>query len=243
MTQEIENRIYRFWARIGSENNDPNLLIKKLLENMKLPEKKKIKFKYETFEALKNCNIDNSGIINLNNGINDINNFNNNIQINEIQNDINLNDNNEEDEVDNDEEEIFENEDNLKYMQYNGIDNMDDFFNQEKENEEVEEEDELLDENNLNFRNLNPLNEEQFNSLINSNHNFFKLGPKIVKLLIEYMKNILLQKELNEENQNYDLDEYSELLNKKNEMSLIDDAEIIKKSKKVCMTTTACAKY
>ena len=95
-------------------------------------------------------------------------------------------------------------------MQYNGLDNMDGYFNQENENEYKEEkEDELLDENNLNFRNLNPLNEEQFNSLINSNHNFFKLGPKIVKLLIEYMKNILLQKELNEENQNYDFDEFS----------------------------------
>ena len=237
ITPEIENKIYRFWAKIGSKNNSPDPLIKAFLENMKMSDKKKKKFEYKVLEALKNCNIDNIEILNiLNRTMNDNNN--NNIQFDEIEN------NEEEDEINNDEEEILENDDNLKYMQYNGLDNMDGYFNQENENEDMEDkEDELLDENNIDFRNLNPLNEEQFNALINSNYNFFRLGPKIVKLLIEYMKNVLLLEELNEEEQYYDFDEFSTLLNKKNEIGLTDDAEIIKKSKIVCMTTTACAKY
>ncbi len=86
-----------------------------------------------------------------------------------------------------------------------------------------------------------PLNKEKFDSLIQSkNINFFKLGPKIIKLFIDYMKNQLLIKELNNQ---YDFDEFNDLINQKNELSLTEDAEIIKKYKIVCMTTTGCAKY
>ena len=245
ITPQIERKIYLFWNKIGNEKNEPYEIIDLLLENLNIPDEKWYNLSEAIYNLLKGYDIDNFEILRfLNNNNNNYINENNNNYINNNNNYINennINENNEEKEEEEeeedeyDEEEILENEDKLKYMEDNlGFDD-----NVEDDDEE-EEEQELLDENDTEFRKLTPLNEEKFNFLINSRNNFFRLGPKIIKLFIDYMKNQLLIKELNNQ---YDFDEFNELLNKKNEIALISDAEIIKNSKIVCMTTTGCAKY
>ena len=91
------------------------------------------------------------------------------------------------------------------------------------------------------MKKLIPLNEEKFNYLLNCEINFFKIGPKIIKLIIDYMKNILLLESLNTNDNNFI--EFNNLLTKKNEVSLMSDAEAIKNYKIVAMTTAGCAKY
>ena len=104
-----------------------------------------------------------------------------------------------------------------------------------------EEEEQLLEENIEELRKLVPLNEEKFNYLLNSGTNFYRIGPKIIKLIIDYMKNYLLLNILR--NNNDDFIKFNTLLNKKNEVVLMSDAEAIKSFKIVAMTTTGCAKY
>ena len=56
------------------------------------------------------------------------------------------------------------------------------------------------------------------------------------------MKNSLLIEKMGNINE-FDFDKFNELLNRKNEISLISEAEAIKKTKIVAMTTTGCAKF
>ena len=227
ITPEIERKIFIFWNMIDNKKNNPYEIIELLLSNcLNLRDEKTNQLLEKIYGQLAGYDIDNLEILKF---------LNNNAFLNE--NNIDLNENNEvrddEEEDENDEEEILENDDKLKYIEDNF-----EIECGENENEE-EEEQELFDENDLEFKKLISLNEEKFNYLINYT-NLFRLGPKIVKLIIDYMKNQLLIKELGKQ---YDFNEFNELLNKKNEISLIDDAEIIKNYKIVCMTTTGCAKY
>ena len=245
ITPKIEKKIYIFWNMIGNEKDYLSEIIYLLLDNLDLSQKEIDHLFHQIYKQFTGYNKDNLEVLKF------INNYNNeyidgnHINFNEIVEDKDE----EEEEEECDEEEILENEDKLKYMADN-IGNIDDYFNyinnakkseEQEEQEQEEEEEELLDENDIEFRKINPLNEEKFNFLINSkNINFFKLGPKIIKLFIDYMKNQLLLKSINNQ---FEFEEFNELLNLKNEISLTEDAEIIKNYKIVCMTTTGCAKY
>ena len=167
-------------------------------------------------------------------------NYLNNNNYNEIINNNNIfeeNKNNEESEEEDDEEEIQQNLDRLDL----------DFYNDEIEqkDKDINEIKELSEENEYeinDIKKLTPLNEEKFNYLINNkNINFFRLGPKIIKLIIDYMKNKILLSQLNQQN-NY-FKTFNTLLTKKNEESVMLDAQKIKNYKIVAMTTTGAAKY
>ena len=103
------------------------------------------------------------------------------------------------------------------------------------------ENEELFDENFEDLSRLKPLDEQKYNYLLNSEINLFKIGPKIIKLIINYMKNKLLSSNLNDYNQ--DLSEFTYLLDQKKEILSTSDAQAIKNYKIVAMTTTGCAKY
>ena len=241
INRSLERKIYCFWNMIGVDNNEPDEIICLLLDELKLSEEKYNYLFIKIKNGLNGYNYDNLDIIRYINNNNE--NENNIILENEDENINNINGQYyEEEEESYDEDEIAENEDKLKYRG-DEIQNIDDYFNfyQNKDREEEEEEGiNLLDENDIDLRKLTPLTEEKYNNLINSNNNFFRLGPKIIKLFIDYMKNKLLVEEMGNV---INFDEFNDLLNRKNEISLINEAEAIKNTKIVAMTTTGCAKF
>ena len=148
------------------------------------------------------------------------------------ENEINIqNKQNEEEEEEDDEDEILQNLDRINYQD----------IDLENNKNEINNEDELYEESLNDLTKLKPLDDQKYNSLINSKINFFKLGPKIIKLIISYMKDKLLATKLDINND--DLGQFSYLLDKKKEIISMSDAEAIKQYKIVAMTTTGAAKY
>ena len=96
----------------------------------------------------------------------------------------------EEEEKENDEEELPQ---NLERMNYLDID-----LEDKKDNINNKEEEELYDENIEDLNKLKPLDTKKYNYLHKSKINFFKIGPKVIKLIINYMKNKLISDTLNE---------------------------------------------
>ena len=161
------------------------------------------------------------------------------MKYNEINNNINEENKNEEEEEEDDEEEIQQNLDRLDLDFYlNEIDKKDDENNIININE-IDNINEDFD--NTQIKKLIPLNEEKYNNLLNGNINLFRIGPKIIKLIIDYMKNNLLLYQLNKQNTYFQ--RFNNLLIKKNEVGLMSDADKIKNYKIVAMTTTGAAKY
>ena len=191
---DLKKNIFIFWNMIGSQNNSPDEIINVLLDNLKISREKE---RNQLFERIHNELIgldkDNIEILKYINNTNESRD--NNINI--------IEEDKLEEQEECDEDEIIENEDKLKYR--------DDIENNE-EIEEEEESQELLDENDSDFKKLKPLNKEKYEFLINSINNIFELGPKIIKLLIDYMKHELLKEESNHE---FDLTKFKELLEKK----------------------------
>ena len=109
---------------------------------------------------------------------------------------------NEEEEEEDDEEELAQNLDRINYMDFD--------LEEKQNNNDIDEE--LYDENIDDLSILKPLDDETFNYLLDSDINFFRIGPSIIKLIINYMKNKLLG-ELNDYNE--DLTTFSNLLNQK----------------------------
>ena len=224
--EKIEREIYIFWNTIDKKSN-PNEIILTLLDGLKNIDENGKDFLYDriylNFDGYDNDNIK-------------LLNYLSNQKYNELIN-KNTNENFEQEEEDDedDEEELAMNMDRLDLDYYlNELDKKENDVNKFKEEE-------IFDENDKDIRKLLPLNEEKFNYILNSDINFFRLGPKIIKLMIDYMKNKLLLNNLKEKNDNFI--QFNELLSKKNEVSLMSDAEAIKNYKIVAMTTTGCAKY
>ena len=225
---DFKKRIYIFWNLIDSsnKNNYPDDIILDLLGYLNIKDDailgeihEKIINDFEGYDK------DNIGVLNQL------------MKYNEINNNINEENKNEEEEEEDDEEEIQQNLDRLDLDFYlNELDNNNININM---NNIINDFSEEIDTTEI--KKLIPLNEEKYNNLLNSNINFFRLGPKIIKLLIDYMKNSLLLYQLNKQN-NY-FDRFNNLLTKKNEVSLMSDAEKIKNYKIVAMTTTGAAKY
>ena len=227
---DFKKRIYIFWNLIDSsnKNNYPDDIILDLLGYLNIKDDailgeihEKIINDFEGYDK------DNIGVLNQL------------MKYNEINNNINEENKNEEEEEEDDEEEIQQNLDRLDLDFYlNELDNNNNNININMNNI-INDFSEEIDTTEI--KKLIPLNEEKYNNLLNSNINFFRLGPKIIKLLIDYMKNSLLLYQLNKQN-NY-FDRFNNLLTKKNEVSLMSDAEKIKNYKIVAMTTTGAAKY
>ena len=239
--EDIKRRIYIFWNFIDNQNqkknknNFPDDIILDILNLSKI-KKDKINLLLETIcKNIEGYDQDNIKILNYlnNNKYNEIN----NIIINNEEN--KKNNNNEEEEDEDDEEEIAQNLDRLD-LDFN----FDEEINEKEEKNEIKEQSEENNEydyDNVDIKKLMPLNDEKFNYLLNSNINFFRLGPKIIRLIIDYMKNKLLLVQLKKQN-NY-FNRFNALLMKKNEESLMLDAQKIKEYKIVAMTTTGAAKY
>ena len=192
------------------------------IENNKLEQKNLEERKEEKKEEKKEENENN--IININNE--DKN------EEKKEENEINIqNKQNEEEEEEDDEDEILQNLDRINYQD----------IDLENNKNEINNEDELYEESLNDLTKLKPLDDQKYNSLINSKINFFKLGPKIIKLIISYMKDKLLATKLDINND--DLGQFSYLLDKKKEIISMSDAEAIKQYKIVAMTTTGAAKY
>ena len=238
--EDFKRRIYIFWNLIDvpynkkKKNNFPDDIILDILNNFKLNEGQ-INLYLETIcNNLDGYDKDNVNILNYlnNNKYNDLLNINNNEE----------NKNVEEEEEEDDEEEIQQNLDRLDLDFY--LNEIGDKENDKNEIKEISEENdnEFENENGYNeIKRLMPLNDEKFEALINSTTNFFRLGPKVIRLIIDYMKNKILLAQLNQQN-NY-FNKFNNLLIKKNEESLMLDAEKIKQYKIVAMTTTGAAKY
>ena len=224
INDKIRKSIYIFWNMSESKNKILDEIINKLLNILEIYEEEDRNYYFKKIQkAFIGCDKDNKEILDYiykekRNRTNY--NINNN----------GVNGNEEEEEDDNDEDEILENEDKLKYR--DNIENNEE--NQEEENQE------LLNENDTGFREFSELNQEKYEYLMNLNINFFNLGPKVIKIIIDYMKQELLKEKIDDE---YNFTEFNNALEKKNQIALLDEAEAIKKYKIVAMTTTGCAKY
>ena len=225
---QINKEIYIFWNLIGFKNNLRELILN-ILDNIDINEKARDFLYIKIYDNFGGYDKDNLQLLKY------LNNYNE--PINNIINNEN-NPQEEEEEEEDDEEELAQNMDRLDIDYY-----LEELYKKDNNQNNIinEEEDQLFDENDEDLRKLVPLNEEKFNYLLTCGINFFKLGPKIIKLIIDYMKNKLLLNNLN--NNNDEFITFKNLLTKKNEVSLMSDAEAIKSFKIVAMTTTGCAKY
>ena len=222
--KKINRDIYIFWNNID-RNSNPREIILSLLDKLNFGNNI-IDYLYKIiYNEFKGYDKDNLELLKYLNNYN-YNEFNNN----------NINENNfpEEEEEEDDEEELAENLDRLDIDYY-----LQELYEKENKNEIIEE---YSDENDNDLKKLISLNNEKFKYLLNCKVNFFKLGPKIIKLIIDYMKNEILLEDINNNNK-IELNEFNELLIKKQEVSLMSDAEAIKNFSVVAMTTTGCAKY
>ena len=232
--KKVFDQIYIFWNKIDCKST-PSEIILTILDKIRISENGR-DFLYQQIEKnFEGYDKDNMVLLKY------LNNYNYNVLLNDNNDNDNDNDKEppEEEEEEDDEEELAENINRFNLDEY-----LDQMFKQENENNNdnnINENEELYDENDEDLKKLVPLNEEKFNYLLNCETNFFKLGPKIIKLIIDYMKNKLLLESLNSNNKNFL--KFNNLLIKKNEVSSMSDAEAIKKYKIVAMTTTGCAKY
>jgi len=137
-----------------------------------------------------------------------------------------------------------------KFIKYN---NNIDFSSQNEEYYENDEENDneeiyaYIENNNINYEEsednmdddilerLPPLTNENFDFLLNSGVNAFHFGPKIIRLIKNYMKIISLQND--EEFEDFHFENYDDILDEKNKYSLLNKYQI------VAMTTTGGAKY
>ena len=223
--KDITRAIYIFWNNID-KNYSPREIILNLLDKLNIKDQV-YDYLYEIISNnLQGYDKDNIALLkNLNNyNFNEL--INNNINENNLQEE-------EEDEDDADEIEL-----NLDRIDLDNLDDLEKNENAIHDNEIVEE---YFDENDNDLKKLVPLNKEKFNYLLNCEINCFRFGPKVIKLIIDYMKNELLFDDLNKNN--VDLIQFNNLLTRKQEFSLMSDAEAIKNYKIVAMTTTGCAKY
>ena len=239
INDEIEKSIYIFWNMIGIKDYSLTNIINVLFSKIdKQKEKDEDNYWFEEerdylltkiINAFKGLDEDNKNILEIiNEGNLEINNNNNGNNIENLEN---------EEEDDNDEDEYLENEEKLKYRE--NMQNNEENIEQE---EDLDQQEILFNKNNIDFKEFSSLNQEKYEDLINpdNNYNFFKLGPKIIKLFNIFMKQELLKEEIKK---GYDFSEYNDLFEKKNERALKDEAEAIKNYKIVAMTTTGCAKY
>ena len=230
--EEFKRRIYIFWNLIDNnykKNNFPDQIILDILKCTKLKDDKINSLLDIICNNLDGYDKDNTNILNY------LNNNRYNELLNNNKEEENKND--EEEEEEDDEEEIQQNLDRLDLDFY--LNEIDKKENEIKENSEENDIDNEFIYNDI--KKLIPLNTEKFNYLLTNNINFFRLGPKVIRLIIDYMKNKLLLAELNTQ-KNY-FNSFNTLLTKKNEESLMIDAQKIKSYKIVAMTTTGAAKY
>ena len=227
---EIEREIYIFWNLIDNNNNKknkPDDIIYKLLNNTNVEDETILNNIYEKIlEYYNGYNIDNLDLLKK---LNYIENIDNNENI-EIKNHNKQNEEEEEEDED-DYEELIQNQERIKYLD----------IDLENKKNNKEENDELFNDNFDELKRLKILDEPKFNYLINSEINLFKVGPTIIKLIINYMKEKLLSSVLNDYEE--DFEEFNSLLDEKKELISISDAEAIQEYKIVAMTTTGCAKY
>lgn len=131
----------------------------------------------------------------------------------------------EEEEEEDDEEELKENENRLALR--------------DSDSDSEDKEDDLDKQETINVSKIEHLTDVQINYLL-QNYNLWKMGPKIRKKMIEYLK----YKLLGYRNEDFDeLKRYSELIKKKKELEMINQSNIIRSMEIVGMTTTGCAKY
>ena len=225
----IFREIYIFWNLIDNQANKkfiPDKIIQELLNSSNIENEKLLNNLYNRIlDNFNGYDVDNLDILKE---------LNNNIE-KENKEKIDINNPNkpqydEEEEEEDDEDEL---EQNMERMNYHDVD-----IEEKKNNINIY--DELYDENIDDLNNLKPLDSQKYNYLLKLDINFFKIGPKIIKLIINYMKDKLLSKLNNYEE---DLNKFSHLLNKKKEILMTNDAEAISNYKIVAMTTTGCAKY
>ena len=108
-----------------------------------------------------------------------------------------------------------------------------DNFSESSEEESEGSEDDDIDE--IIYKRLPPINEDQFDFLMDCHVNAFKFGPKIIRLIKDFMKYWLFEKDDNFNN--FDFEKFNAALNRNSEYSLLSNYQI------VGMTTTGCAKF
>ena len=232
----IYRDIYIFWNLIDNKvhkKNTPDRIIQNLLDNSNIENENLLNNLYnKILKGFDGYDVDNLDLLKeLNNAINSEKEKNEEIEITNP----NRQQYEEEEEEDDDEDDEDELEENKERMNYLDVD-----IEEKKNNININIYDELYYEDIEDLTNLKPLDSKKYNYLLTSNINFFKIGPKIIKLIINYMKEKLLL-----EITNYDkaLSKFSHLLNEKKEILMSSDAEAIRNYKIVAMTTTGCAKY
>ena len=100
---------------------------------------------------------------------------------------------------------------------------------------ETSEEEEIIENDDIVYNRLPPLSQAGFEFLMKCGINAFKFGPKIIRLIKDYMKYWFIENNIDFNNFNFQ--KFNDTLNKKSDYSLLNKYKI------VGMTTTGCAKY
>ena len=183
--KDITRAIYIFWNNID-KNSSPREIILNLLDKLNINEQVH-DFIYEKISKnLQGYDKDNIELLkNLNNyNFNEV-----------IINNINENNLQEEEEEEDDAEEIELNLERIDLDYLDQLDKNENVINDNVINDNVIVEEDF-DENDNDLKKLVPLNKEKFNYLLNCKVNCFRFGPKVIKLIIDYMKNELLLDDL-----------------------------------------------
>ena len=181
---KLEIDIFNFWIKIGNKDNDPTEIIFKLLGS-KINDEERINLFQKIYNNLK---IFLKHSINNIDDLNEYEDNNNNINLIENQNEKSKIENEDSEESD----EIIEKNENLNNIKDDKI-KLEEKIKCEYSNNKILEEEDPLDKiSNIIIEPMS-LNRKKYESLMTSQKiNYFKFGPKIIKLIIDYMKNIIL---------------------------------------------------
>ena len=233
--EAIGDKIFRYWSNIGNSKYRVIDLITSIFENMDLKNRNEI---YKASSEFKNSAFDDNKLLDKLKFFDKIHK-----EKKEEKNENEEEENNDENEESEEEGSYIDNEDEIYDRAYDSYDN-------------IFKEDNLIDENEIfkntilnldeEFSNIHKieLTDEKINYLVDNkeNINFFKIGETLIKLIINYIKIKLLNNILVKSNKNQ-FQIFTNIIKLKHELSIMYDAEIIKKKQIVAMTTTGCAKY
>ena len=233
----IGDQIFKYWSKIGKSDFHIIDLITNIFENMNLNNKNEI---YKASSEFKNCQYDDNKLLDKLKFFENKKNANKKEKKEEEENESDNEENNEESE----EGSFMDNEDEIYDRIYDSYDDIFKEYDKDFSNDIFKNT--ILELNNGFSTDLNDigLNKEKINFLLDEEEeiNFFKIGQTLIQLIINYVKRKLLNN-IFKRTQKTEFQNFTNIIKLKHELSLMYDAQIIKKKQIVAMTTTGCAKY
>ena len=224
-SQNFARKLFKFWNKIGDKDNRADSILILFVDGLHtIDDKEKKNYKHILINYFKFYDKDNI----------------------ELLKELGIKNNN-------DYKYLNINEKSNKNLTDNIIDANDDYSQDNDNNEEEESESEISTSNEKEQRkkydeelielSSSLLTDEQLKKLLSKKcNNFFRIGPKLVKLIIEKMKHSILLKTYENREINNLLTELKSKIEYKNEISLLSEIQKIRNYKIIATTTTYAAK-